>query len=175
MNFLKSLFGSTTKPEQPEYKFSAIDLGYFQYDQIQINFPFPNSHYLYEYLNKNESYLSDPNGFEVGIKNGKLNYIFLILEQFNGQLQFKGSDLDFNSSTNIDEVTKMFGEPYWVDSSDGETIQFYIYDQGNLELQFEYTNKVNLSFITLSYQGVLFSPEQRKSYEVNKPWPPQNN
>lgn len=69
----------------------------------------------------------------------------------------------------------MFGEPYWVDSSDGETIQFYIYDQGNLELQFEYTNKVNLSFITLSYQGVLFSPEQRKSYEVNKPWPPQNN
>ena len=57
------------------------------------------------------------------------------------------------------------------DRSDGEVILFYEYQQGTVELQFEFGAGRALSFITLAMHGVLSTEEQRKAYGVTKPWP----
>ena len=70
-------------------------------------------------------------------------------------------------------MQSIFGQPYWVDQDLDEVILFYEYQDGDVELQFEFPGRVHLGFITLSAHGVLSNAEQRKAYKVTKPWPPR--
>ena len=71
------------------------------------------------------------------------------------------------------DILEEFGIPYWIDR-DEETILFYEYRAGNMEVQFEISEEGKLEFIILSVDGVLSSAEQRKAYGVDKDWPPNS-
>ena len=70
-------------------------------------------------------------------------------------------------------LLQLFGEPYWIDRSDGEVILFYEYAWGSLELQFEFPEATSLRFITVAVEGILSTKKQRDRYGVTKPWPPE--
>ena len=173
MNLFKSLFNNE-KIRAPAYQPCKIDLGLFTYDNIRLNHEISVHHYLYEYLKLNESYVSDENGFEIGVNDNVLDYIFIILDSFNGAFTLDRKPLKLSSETSPVEIIEKIGDPYWVDESDDEIIQFYEYEKGDIELQFEYSNKTNLSHITMLVGGVLSSQEQRDLYHVTKQWPPSN-
>lgn len=72
-----------------------------------------------------------------------------------------------------EDVIQRFGEPYWRDEDGGEVILFYEYQDGEVELQFEFSNPTEISVITLARPGVLADAKQRAAYGVTKPWPPR--
>jgi hypothetical protein len=116
----------------------------------------------------------DELGYEIGVEDGALDYVFLTIENFQGAFLLKKEALPININTTSEEVIDWFGEPYWTDlDDDGEVILFYEYQNGTIELQFEFPNGKSLAYITLTRDGVLSTKEQRESYGVTKPWPPE--
>ncbi|MEN8772978.1 MAG: hypothetical protein ABF382_05465 [Akkermansiaceae bacterium] len=126
-----------------------------------------------KHLEKNTTLKSDQYGYELGVKDGKLDYAFLTLENFNGLFLFEDQSTSISSATSKEEIISIFGEPYWTDLDDGEIILFYEYQEGTIELQFEFPTGEQLEFITLTKDGVLSKQEQRESYGVTRPWPPK--
>ncbi len=123
-------------------------------------------------LVRTEVYQPDGEGVEIGAEKGALDYGYFDLGSFKGAFTLSGEPLGIGSYTTEDDILKTFGEPYWVDHSDGEVIMFYEYRGGTVELQFEFTDGKTLGCITLSRNGVLSEADQRKAYRVTKPWPP---
>lgn len=111
-------------------------------------------------------------GVEINTKDGILDGVCLELASFRGSLARHGESLPLDTSTRVGEITAIFGEPYWIDSDDNESILFYEYAGGTIELQFEFPNKETLGIITLIRHGVLSDEEQRRHYGVTKSWPP---
>ena len=173
MNIFESLFGSE-KYKSPGYQPCKIDLRLFTFDNIKLSNVIPDNHYLYDYLKQNEVYESIENGIEIGTNNNSLDYIFVTLDSFNGSFLLNKKPLKLSFDFNPDDILEKFGDPYWVDDSDNEIIQFYEYENGEIELQFEYSNRTNLSHITMLSEGVLSSQEQRDHYHVTNRWPPSN-
>lgn len=116
----------------------------------------------------------DASGIELGTKDGVLDYAFITISDFQGVFLKKGAAISVSARTSPELITSLFGEPYWTDNKDDdETILFYEYQNGSIELQFEFPGKRSLSFITLSRNGVLSDSKQRKAYGVTKDWPPK--
>jgi hypothetical protein len=85
----------------------------------------------------------------------------------------KGKSLILSSRTTREVVISIFGEPYWTDTDNSEIILFYEFQESTTELQFEFPDGEHLEFITLMKGGILSKQEQRESYGVTKPWPPE--
>ncbi|MDG2400180.1 MAG: hypothetical protein P8M04_06380 [Akkermansiaceae bacterium] len=126
-----------------------------------------------KYLEKETTLKSDQYGYELGIKNGKLNHAFFTLKIFKGIFLVEDKSLLLSNTTNRKEIITIFGEPYWTDIDDSEIILFYEYQEGTTELQFEFPDGEHLEFITLIKGGILSKQAQRESYGVTKPWPPE--
>ncbi|MEP3213308.1 MAG: hypothetical protein ABJQ29_08945 [Luteolibacter sp.] len=124
-------------------------------------------------LQKSDVFEVAANGIELGSKDGVLDYAFLTIESFNGQFRSNGEPIAVGRDSTEATIKRSFGEPYWIDRSDGEIIMFYEYAEGTIELQFEFPGSGSLGFVTLSRNGVLSTEEQRKLYGVDKPWPPK--
>lgn len=116
---------------------------------------------------------SDRSGYELGVKNGKLDHAFFTIKDFKGIFLVEEKSLLLSITTNRKEIISIFGEPYWTDIDDGEIILFYEFQENTTELQFEFPDGEHLEFITLMKGGVLSKQEQRESYGVTKPWPPK--
>jgi hypothetical protein len=125
------------------------------------------------HLEKHTTLKSEEYGYELGRKEGVLDYAFLTLEKFQSIFFVDGRSMSLSTSTTKEDIFSIFGEPYWSDLDDGEIILFYEYQEGTVELQFEFPNGEHLEFITLMKDGVLSKQEQRESYGVTKPWPPE--
>ena len=125
-------------------------------------------------LLKDETFKFKNDGYELGSKKGLLNSTFLTLNNFTGTFLIQDQIHPLSTLTTKDEIITLFGEPYWTDLDDDEIILFYEYRAGTIELQFEFPDGQNLAFITLMQNGVLSDSEQRQSYGVTKPWPPQS-
>ena len=169
---IKNLIGQQEE-QPPSYQQCKIDLGKFSYDNFSLGEKFPEDHYLFQYLSKAECYISDKDGFEIGIKEGKFDYLFLTIEQYKENLYLNENQLFINKDSSPEDITYNFGSPYWIDEDDKEIILFYEYKEGKFELQFEFSNKENLSYITLMQNGILSEESNRKSYRINKEWPPK--
>lgn len=115
------------------------------------------------------------NGVEVGTSNGRFDSIFLTIERFPGRFAKAGVPLDLGTKTTVVEIIALFGEPFWIDRSDGEAILFYEYENGGIELQFEFGDGKTLSHLTLACNGVLSTREQREAYGVTRSWPFKDN
>jgi hypothetical protein len=115
----------------------------------------------------------EKSGIELGTKNGVLDYAFITLTNFKGNFLKSGERIQISTQTTPEEILSYLSAPYWKATDDDETILFYEFQQGKIELQFEFPNKHNLGFLTLSRDGVLSKPDQRKAYGVTKEWPPK--
>lgn len=124
------------------------------------------------HFEKHTTLKSEQYGYELGVEEGVLDYAFLTLENFQGIFLVDGKSTPLSTSTTKEDIFSIFGEPYWSDLDDGEIILFYEYQEGTIELQFEFPDGEHLEFITLMEDGVLSKQKQRESYGVNKPWPP---
>ncbi|WP_152004399.1 hypothetical protein [Desulfoluna spongiiphila] len=110
------------------------------------------------------------NGVELGLSHRSLDYVFVSLKTFNGKFFVNGTDLPIGIDSCEKDIIKLFGVPYWRDEDENEVILFY--EDGHIELQFEFPKKATLAFITMMKSPILEDPEHRKSYKVTKPWPP---
>ena len=126
-----------------------------------------------KHLEKEVTLKSEQYGYELGVKNGKLDYAFFTVKDFKGTFLVKDKSLLLSSTTDREEIISIFGEPYWTDFDDSEIILFYEFQESATELQFEFPDGKHLEFITLMKDGVLSKQEQRESYGVTKPWPPE--
>jgi hypothetical protein len=65
---------------------------------------------------------------------------------------------------------RIFGEPYWRDVDNDETILFF--EHGEIEWQVELGADGRLQALVIG-EPILADREQRAAYRVTRPWPPQ--
>ena len=172
MGIMSLLFGA--KPAAATVELAPqIDLATFMCGRTAIGErPKPDEPYA-KHFDPNGVANFESSGVELGTKEGVLHYAFITLANFKGGLLKSGANTLISSKTTIAQVVSLFGEPYWKSTDDDETILFYEFNQGRIELQFEFPDNRSLGFITLVRDGVLSTAEQRKTYGVTKPWPPK--
>lgn len=95
--------------------------------------------------------------------------MFVTLKGFLRQVQFVWHPNELNTKTTEAQIQARFGEPCWVDRSDGEVAMFFEYRRGTIKLQLEFADGWARSFITLCLNGVLSAEDDRKLYNVTKP------
>lgn len=150
----------------------VVDLKEFKMGATALGEPTAPADPFHEPLKKTEVFQPAGQGVELGTKNGVLDYGFFEIPAYKGSFSRSGEPIKIGKDTTENDIRNMFGEPYWIDRSDGEVIMFYEYKAGTIELQFEFSDGKVLSAITLSMNGVLSKADQRKAYGVTKPWPP---
>lgn len=170
MGLLSTLFSK--KPAMPEVPLSLqIDLGSFKYGRTALGAHPDASEPYAAYFGSDDIARLDNSGIELGTKQGALDYAFITLANFTGSFARNGSKLSISTQTTPDAIISMFGEPYWTDTTDEEMILFYEFQNGSVELQFEFPDRRQLGFVTLMRNGILSVPDQRKAYGVTKEWP----
>ena len=172
VKFLKSLLRSSSsdKASAEEYSRLIVDLANYRCGHSQLGYSPSQADFFTCSLIENEIFEDTVHGIEVGISDGVLNYIFLAIEDFPGGFKYRGKDLELSTSTTIEDVRTIFGEPYWLDDDLDETLLFY--ENNTAEVQYEFPGKQNLGFITILLDPIMADPEQREGYGVTKPWPP---
>jgi hypothetical protein len=166
------LFDFLSKPTPCVTEGLVIDLGNFTCGHTRLGASIDPRDFFADALRSTETYHYEPEGLEVGVKSGRLDYLFVTLDKFRGRFELGNQPLSLGSTTTPAAIQQVFHEPYWQESLDDEIIQFYEFESGKIELQFEFPDCRHLEFITLMLDGVLSSPVQRNGYRVNKPWPP---
>ena len=91
-------------------------------------------------------------------------------QPFRGTLSWKQLQLDVNRLTR-NELPKVFGDWYWLDTDDDESIAFYEYPDH--EMQIELCPSGAVTRFILTRTPLMADPDQRESYNVDKPWPPR--
>jgi hypothetical protein len=172
MGLLNTLIGR--KPAIPEVPLPLhIDLGSFKCGQTPLGARPDASESYADYFGSDEIARFDKSGVELGTKQGILDYAFITLANFAGGFARNGSKLSISAQTTPEEIISEFGEPYWTDTADKEMILFYEFQNGRVELQFEFPDRHKLGFVTLLRDGILSKSDQRKAYRVTKEWPPK--
>jgi len=152
----------------------TIDLTTFQVGDTKLGERPSEMDFFAKALQKSDVFEKPTRGIELAAKDGFLDYAFLTIDNFDGQFMVGGTPVGISQDSTETTIRDRLGEPYWIDRSDGEIIMFYEYSEGSIELQFEFPDSRSLGFVTLSRDGVLSCKEQRKSYGMDKPWPPIN-
>ncbi len=150
----------------------TIDLRGFTCGRTRLGAAPADGEFFTAALRTSDVFELEQEGFELGTIEGNLDYLYLQLALFHGRFRANGTDLALTTATTPSEIRALFGEPYWTDDDDDETILFYEYEAGAIELQFEFPGKQRLDVITLMRNGVLSKQEQRAAYRLTKPWPP---
>ncbi|MFC1680609.1 hypothetical protein ACFL1S_02295 [Pseudomonadota bacterium] len=173
MKYLRSLFSPRSPDIEPAGSYSTlvVDLTQYRCGHSQLGYPPSEADFFARSLNEKEIFEDTTHGFEVGVQDGKLNYILIALEKYPGIFKQRGKVVELNTTTTIDDVQKRFGEPYWLDDDTDEILFFY--EDGGVEMQFEFPGKKSLGFITILLDPLMADPEQREAYGVTKPWPPR--
>lgn len=162
--------GKTLKiPVSMEVRGFVVDLGSYAIGQWQLGSPMSDAAGLPQRAQFNDAL----HGIELDTVDGVLDSAFFTLAAFKGSFAVHGDPVGLGAATTESHILARFGQPYWTDRSDGETILFYEFEQGGVELQFEFPESQGLGFITLTRQGVLADEKQRQAYGCDKPWPPK--
>lgn len=173
LSFFSSSKGQDKPHDQQPPTAIIVDLKEFKIGSTALGSPIAPDDPFHAALKKAEVFQPAGQGLEVGTKDGLLDYGFFDIITFKGSFSRSGEPIKIGKDTTENDILKVFGDPYWIDRSDGEFIMFYEYRAGAVELQFEFSDGKSLSSITLSMNGVLSEAEQREAYGVTKPWPPQ--
>jgi hypothetical protein len=171
-SFFSSLLAQDHPKEQAPVAAIVVDLKEFKIGSTPLGSLVAPTDPFHAALRKADEFKPPGQGLDVGTKDGVLDYGFFDLDAFNGSFTRSGEPVKLGNATTEAEVLSAFGEPYWIDRSDGEVILFYVYEAGTIELQFEFPDGKTLGCITLARNGVLSEADQREAYGVTKPWPP---
>ena len=175
LSFLKSKKAKTSQVgDLPSRVPLAVDLGRFKVGSSSLGELPDNDDFFSQVLHRSDVYEDPIHGVELGVENRVLGYAFISVTEFDGRFLKNGEPTEISKNSLEADVRACFGEPYWIDRSDGEVILFYEYAGGSVELQFEFPDAESLGFVTMTRNGVLSTAEQRKSYGVDKPWPPES-
>lgn len=91
-------------------------------------------------------------------------------QPYRGTLSWQQKPLDV-TQLNRDELPKVFGTWFWMDTDDDESIAFY--EHLEYEMQIELTLSGSIKRLILTKYPLMADPNQRAAYNVDKPWPPQ--
>jgi hypothetical protein len=93
---------------------------------------------------------------------------------FSGSIAYRGTSLELSAEHDESSVRSLFGEPYWRDADEEETILFYEFASraGEREWQIEFDAAGLLRCLSIG-KPLLADPEQRVAYQVTKDWPPK--
>jgi hypothetical protein len=91
---------------------------------------------------------------------------------FTGTIERNGESLPITPRTTLDEFVALFGEPWWRDDDEDETILFYEF-RPNVEWQVEFNPQQTLAAWTITSAPLMAGEDQRRAYHVTKPWPPR--
>lgn len=173
LKYLRTLFPSHLPDVEPADSHSRliVDLTQYRCGHSKLGYPPSEADFFTRSLNENEIFEDTTHGLEIGAQDGILDYILIALEKFPGRFKYRAKAIELNTNTTIDDVRKKFGEPYWLDDDTDEILLFY--EDGRVEMQFEFPGKQSLGFITLLHDPLMADPEQREAYGVTKPWPPR--
>lgn len=163
-------FDPTPPPQLHELE---IDLKEFLVGATRIGSELSQEDFFTPKLKRTGRYDVEEHGIFLSAKGGVLEDTQFSLPQFPGTFTLRGTKLDLTPATTEMELLEIFGEPYWTDRDEDETILFYEYQDGSIEIQFEIPKSQGLAVIIMVAGGLLADPENRKSYGVTKPWPPE--
>jgi hypothetical protein len=104
----------------------------------------------------------------------ELNYYFGHREErsggtFRGGIRHRGEALTLSATTTEEELLALFGQPYWRDADDDETILFYEFPEREWQVEFGTDGRLKCFVLGLP---ILTDPVQREAYGVSKTWPP---
>ena len=68
-----------------------------------------------------------------------------------------------------DALPSVFGDAYWMDTDDEESIAFYEYRDHEMQIEISLSGAIKRFILT--NRPLMADPEQRESYRVDKPWP----
>lgn len=89
---------------------------------------------------------------------------------FSGRCVLDGREVTLSPKTTENDFVKIFGAPYWRDLDSDEVILFYEF--GQTEWQVEFTKDRTLRLVLVLSPPMLEDEEQRKTYKIDRPWPP---
>lgn len=96
-------------------------------------------------------------------------------QPYGGTVSWLGKSLDFELLSGDllsgEQPSSVFGDCYWMDTDESESIAFYEFP--NYEIQIEISLSGAIKRVNVTQQPLMAEPEQRASYKVDKPWPPQ--
>ncbi len=170
-SFLRSQKPSNKPPHQA-YLSLVIDLSEFRCGYSKLGEPVSELDFFATALSKRNEFQDETHGFDIGTQEDLFDDLFLTMERFPGQFRHSGEIIRLTAQTGIDEILARFGDPYWRDEDPDEVILFY--EDGLVELQFEFPDKEKLGFITMTRSPLLADGEQRQRYGVTKAWPPKS-
>jgi len=90
-------------------------------------------------------------------------------QPFGGRVVYDGRTIDLASVT-LDQCADVFGEYFWLDSDEEESIVFYEFTDYEWQIEFDANSSFKRFLVT--NRPLLADEEQRKAYHVTKPWPP---
>lgn len=91
-------------------------------------------------------------------------------KSFNGHVTYNGGRVDLPAIT-PDNCTEVLGDYYWMDRDEDESLVFYEFD--GQEWQLEFDDRGSLQRLIMTDRPLLANQEQRRNYNVTKPWPPR--
>jgi hypothetical protein len=89
---------------------------------------------------------------------------------FKGVIVTADGEHDPASLRREPDLLALFGEPYWRDADEDETLLFYEYR--DVEMQAELTADGRAKAIGIGTPPLLADAQQRAAFGVTKPWPP---
>jgi hypothetical protein len=152
----------------------VVDLGHFTVGQTPLGKPPWEGDGFTGNLLESGVFELPSSGYELALREGMLDSLTVRLAQFTGTFLLNGQKTELDQNTTLEEVLALFGEPYWTDQDEDETLLFYEYRGGSIELQCEFPDGRHLRYLTLMQNGILSRPDQRESYGVTREWPPTN-
>ena len=150
----------------------AIDLALFSVDHSVLGRPLSPSDAFHAHFESSDVLDLPDDGIEVGTADSLLDYAVVTIDAFKGRFFVHGSQVVLARRHTPLDIEAKFGAPYWTDRSDDEILLFYEYRRGTVELQFEFSDAIHLSHVSMMRNGVLSGKTQREYYRVTAPWPP---
>jgi hypothetical protein len=88
---------------------------------------------------------------------------------YEGVITFRGAEASLGGIS-ADDFQRQFGECYWRDAEDEETILFH--EMPSREWQVEFNEQRKLKRLIVTSDPIMSDAEQRAAYGVTRPWPP---
>lgn len=116
-------------------------------------------------------------GLEVAAVDGIVEELSMVASdrqgrycQFPGEVKWHGTKINL-ANLGLHNFADTFGEWYWIDTDDAESIVFYEFP--NCEWQFECNLAGQLERIVIAKTPLLSDIQQRTAYRVTRQWPPE--
>ena len=90
-------------------------------------------------------------------------------QSFTGRILSDGHAIDLSELT-PPEFTEQFGECFWLDRDENESIMFYEFTDCEWQVEFDHASSLKRLFMTT--RPLMAEDEVRETFDVTRAWPP---